>query len=377
MDLYAVLGVSRAAGAADIRRAYRRLSRRYHPGINPGDREAAARFEQITLAFETLSDPERRRAYDAGEDAGGAESAERVAFGFEGFDFSMNAPGDQQAATFGELFADVLLGDRSSDRPEDGADIQATLSLSFEEAMAGGERYATVNRQARCRTCGGSGVLRMEAEPCAACQGTGRVRWARGHMVFAKPCELCRGTGQQCERACRRCGGGGLETRVESVPVSVPAGIRDGVQLRVPGWGHVGRRGGRPGDLFVVVRVEPHPYFRREGDDLHLEVPVSIYEAALGAKIDIPTLDGFVKLRVPPGTQSGQRLRLRERGAPTLRPGVRGDLIVQVRLVLPALLDERSKELLREFGRINGEDVRKGLWTAGSAAGQEATGPKG
>jgi molecular chaperone DnaJ len=362
MDLYAVLGVGRGAGPADIRRAYRHLSRRYHPGINPGDREAAARFEQITIAFETLNDPERRRAYDAGKGAGAGEAAEPIAFGFEGFDFSMTVPGEQHAATFGELFADVLLGDRGQAGPEDGADLHTTVSLAFERAMTGGECYATVNRQARCRTCGGSGMLRMEPVACAACQGAGRVRWARGHMVFAKPCELCHGTGQQREHACRTCGGGGMETRVESVPVSVPAGIRDGVQLRVPGWGHVGRRGGRSGDLFAVVRVEPHPYFRRDGDDLHLEVPVSIHEAALGAKIDIPTLDGIVKLRVPPATQSGQRLRLRDRGAPAMRPGVRGDLIVEIRLVLPALLDERSKELLREFGRINGEDVRQGLW---------------
>jgi molecular chaperone DnaJ len=361
MDLYSVLGVGRAAGAAEIQRAYRRLSRRYHPGINPGDREAAARFAQIALAFETLGDPDRRRAYDAGEGPGPA-AVEPLAFGFEGFDFSVNVSGEQQAATFGELFADVLLRD-TTQAPEDGADIHVVLSLPFEAAMAGGERYVTVNRQGRCRACAGGGTLRMDPVRCAACQGTGRVRWARGHMVFAKPCAACGGNGQQRECVCRACGGAGVEARVESAAVAVPAGIADGVQLRVQGGGHVGRRGGRPGDLFVVVRVEPHAFFRREGDDLHLEVPVSIHEAALGAKIDIPTLDGVVKLRVPPGTQSGQRLRLRERGAPSMRPGARGDLIVEITLVLPGLLDERSKELLREFGRINGEDVRRGLWT--------------
>jgi len=366
MDLYSVLGVSRGAGAAEIQRAYRRLARRYHPGINPGDREAAARFAQIALAFETLSDPDRRRAYDAGE--AGNEAAEPMTFGFEGFDFSVNLPGEQQAATFGELFADVLLRD-ATQGPEDGADTHVTLALAFEDAMAGGERYVTVSRQGRCRTCAGSGLLRMDPVRCAACQGTGRVRWARGHMVFAKPCGACGGEGQQRECACRACGGAGVEARVERLPVPVPAGIVDGMQLRVPGGGHVGRRGGRPGDLFVLVRVEPHPFFRREGDDLHLEVPVSIHEAALGAKIDIPTIDGVVKLRVPPGTQAGQRLRLRERGAPTMRPGGRGDLIVEIKLVLPALLDERSKELLREFGRINGEDVRRGLWVDRAGSG--------
>jgi molecular chaperone DnaJ len=368
MDLYAVLGVERGAGAAEIQRAYRRLARRYHPGVNPGDREAAARFAQVTQAFETLSDPDRRRAYDAGDRAGAPPAAEPVAFGFEGFDFSVNVSGEHQASTFGELFADVFLREETAG-PEDGADLHAALSLPFEQAMAGGERYVTVNRQARCRTCAGRGVLRMEPGPCAACRGTGRLRWARGHMVFAKPCAACQGSGQQQECPCRACGGSGAESRAESLPVAVPPGIADGVQLRVPGGGHAGRRGGRAGDLFVLVHVEAHPVFRRDGDDLHLEVPVAVHEAGLGAKIEIPTLDGPVRLRVPPGTQSGQRLRLRERGAPTMRPGVRGDLIVEVKVVLPPLLDERSKELLREFGRINGADVRQGIWGAPKGAG--------
>ena len=164
---------------------------------------------------------------------------------------------------------------------------------------------------------------------------------------------------------CRSCRGDGVEARAESLRVHVPAGVADGAQVRIPGRGHAGRRGGPPGDLVLTVRVEPHRLFRREGDDLHITVPVAVHEAALGAKVDIPTIDGVVRLRVPPGTQSGQRLRLRERGAPSLRTGGRGDLIVEVALVLPALLDERSKELLREFGRINGEDVRGGLWKDG------------
>ena len=363
MDLYDILGVERDAGLPDIRRAYRRLARKFHPGINPGDREAHARFGQITAAFETLSDPERRRAYDAGvsEDPRAAD----FSFGFEGFDFSVDVTSEHQASTFGDLFADVLArsaGPSAAAGQEAGADLQSSLSVSFQEAMTGTEQYVALTRQAPCRTCAGSGALPVDPVTCAGCQGRGQVRTARGHMVFTKPCEACRGTGQRCETTCRSCRGEGLESRAESVGVHVPAGVTDEAQVRIPGRGQAGRRGGRAGDLILSVRVRPDPLFRREGDDLHLVVPIALHEAALGAKIDIPTFDGPVRLRVPPGTQSGQRLRLRERGAPSLRTGGRGDLFVEVRLVLPTLLDERSKELVREFGQINGGNVRRGLW---------------
>jgi molecular chaperone DnaJ len=363
MDLYAVLGIERDADLADIRRAYRRLARRCHPGINPGDRDARARFDQITAAFETLSDPERRRAYNSGVTP--PPRTERVSFGFEGFDFSVEAASDHEASTFGDLFAGVLT--RGADRTgtaaaEPGTDLHSTLTVRLEDAMAGVDRYLAITRQVPCRTCGGGGVLAVEPAPCPACQGRGQMRTARGHMVFAKPCDACLGTGERRETACRSCAGDGVEVQAESLHVHVPAGVSDQAQVRIPGRGHAGRRGGRPGDLVVSVRVEPHRLFRREGDDLHMVVPVGVHEAALGAKVNIPTIDGVVRLRVPPGTQSGQRLRLPERGAPSVRTGGRGDLIVEIVLVLPAMLDERSKALLREFGEINGEDVRSRLW---------------
>ncbi|RPJ71187.1 MAG: J domain-containing protein [Acidobacteria bacterium] len=359
MDLYAVLGVLRGADGADIRRAYRRLARRYHPGINPGDPKAQARFVEITRAFETLNDPERRRAYDAGATPEAAPPP--LAFGFEGFDFSVKVTSGPDASTFGELFADVLTR-ASGGGPAHGADLYVTVSLSFEESLTGTERYVQVTRQVTCRSCGGAGAVRSDPVACPACQGTGRIRSARGHMVFAKPCESCEGTGQRSAHPCRACGGAGTETRVESVLAQIPAGVEDGAEISVPGMGHAGRRGGRPGDLHLRVEVAPHSLFRREGDELHLVVPVALHEAALGARVEIPSPDGLLRLRVPPGTQSGQRLRLRGRGVPNARRGGRGDLIVEIRLVLPAILDERSKELLREFARINGEDVRRALW---------------
>ncbi len=366
MDLYDILGVAHDAGPADIRRAYRRLARRFHPGINPGDPEARARFDQVTAAFETLGDPERRQKYDRGERDADPAGPSVSAFGFEGFDFSVRVEAREAGPTFGDLFGDVLARTPGQGVPagqEPGADLHSVLTVSFAESMSGTERSVAVTREVPCRTCGGSGRLPVEPVTCAACHGRGQVRAARGHMVFTRACEACQGTGVRRDVACRSCQGEGIEPHAESLHVHVPAGVADQAQVRVPGRGHAGRRGGRAGDLVLTVRVEPDPMFRREGDDLHLVVPVALHEAALGAKIEIPTVDGPVRLRVPPCTQPGQRLRLRERGAPSLRTGRRGDLIVEVKLVLPALLDERSKEIVREFGRINGDDVRRGLWS--------------
>ena len=355
MDLYVVLGVSHGASEAEIKRAYRRLARRYHPDINPGDRIAEARFRQILHAYETLIDPQRRTRYDAGHPAESA--AERRKSGFEGFDFSSR--GVDYSATFGDLFAEVLSerGARPAGR-ERGADLHQEISLSFEDALAGVQRTVTVTRREHCRTCAGSGLTRLSPGPCHVCQGTGAVRSVRGHMVFSRSCSACSGSGQQRPRACEPCGGTGQETRSETVTVRIPAGIVDGDRVRIAGKGNAGARGGAPGDLYITVRVAPHETLRREGDDLHLVLPIALHEAALGARIEIPTPVGTARLRVPPGTQSGQRFRLRERGAPSPRDGRRGDLVVEVRLMLPRMLDERSKELLREFGRINVESVR-------------------
>jgi molecular chaperone DnaJ len=357
MDLYVVLGLSHGASESDIKRAYRRLARRFHPDINPGDRTAEARFRQILEAYETLIDPERRSRYDSGTADPGEQ---RRTSGFEGFDFS--ARGADHSATFGDLFAEVLT-ERGAGRPapQRGADLHQDVALSFEEAFAGAQRLFTVTRREHCRACAGSGLTRVAPGACHACQGTGAVRTVRGHMVFSRSCQGCAGTGQQRPRPCEPCGGTGQETRTESVRARIPAGVADGDRVRVPGKGNAGVRSGEPGDLFVTVHVAPHPLFRREGDDLHMVVPIAVHEAALGARVDIPTPDGTARLRVPPGTQSGQRFRLRERGAASARDGRRGDLVVEVRLMLPRLLDERSKELLREFGKINGESVREHL----------------
>ena len=361
MDFYIVLGLERAASVGDIKRAYKRLARRFHPDINPGDRLAAAQFRQIAEAYETLVDPDRRRRYDATGSA--APPPEPSPFGFEGFDFSVSVSGSA-APTFGDLFADVL--DQREARhhegtPERGSDLHQTITIGFEDAIRGGQHLLIVTRQEHCRTCRGAGWQQIAETRCGSCHGAGTVKSARGHMVFSRTCAQCGGTGRQRKSRCPTCSGQQVEMRTEPLTMNIPAGLADGARIRVPGKGHVGRNGGENGDLYIAVQVQPHPLFHREGDDLHVTMPIAVHEAALGAKIDVPSFDGPVRLRVPPGTQSGQRFRLRDRGVPSVRDDRRGDLVVEVRLVLPKVLDERSKELLREFGRINQEDVRKEL----------------
>ena len=358
MDFYIILGVERAANVSDIKRAYKRLARRFHPDINPGDRMAEAQFRQIAEAYETLSDPDRRRQYDT---RGHASAVEPPAYGFEGFDFSASVSG-ASAPTFGDLFADVIRQrDGRGEGSVRGADLHQVIEVSFEDAMRGGQRPLTVMRQERCRTCQGLGRLHVAESRCTSCHGSGVVKSARGHMVFSRPCAQCGGAGRERATVCQACDGQQVEMRAEPLTIDLPGGLADGTRIRVPAKGHVGRDGGENGDLYITVHVPPHPVFRREGDDLHVVVPVAVHEAGLGARIDVPTLEGPTRLRVPPGTQSGQRFRMRERGVLSNRQGRRGDLIIEVRLVLPKLLDERSKELLREFGKINFEDVRKEL----------------
>jgi molecular chaperone DnaJ len=357
MDLYAILGLRSGATIADIKRAYRRLARRYHPGINPGDRTAEALFQRITEAYETLIDPSRREEYEA---TGSAPPAAGHSFEFAGFDFSVAVQGSQ-AATFAELFADILHPAQPADagKPEPGADLHAALTVSFLDALRGAQRQVVVTRQDLCPACRGTGHVATPEGRCSQCHATGKVRWARGHMVFSKPCPSCNGTGRQRQQRCAVCAAQGRVVRGDAIAVPVPPGTADGARIRIVRGGHAGRNGGTTGDLYVTVHVTPHPLFRRNGDDVLFQVPVAVHEAVLGARIDVPSLDGTVRLRIPPGTQAGQQFRFEGRGAPT-HADHRGDLIVEVRIVLPSAVDERSKALMREFGERNGEDVRRG-----------------
>jgi molecular chaperone DnaJ len=360
MDLYRLLGVNRAASADEIERAYRRLARRFHPGINPGDRVAEEMYRQIQQAYDVLTDLERRREYDRGMARGPVKV--ETAVSFEGFDFSAPAEGPL-AATFSELFSGVFQdAAREAITPSRGTDIETTLTLSFVDAVRGGLFPLSVLRQERCPSCGGDGRVPRPAMACPSCGGQGSRRWARGHMVFTTPCDGCAGTGRLSAQNCRPCAGVGVQVRSEVVTIAVPPGIEGGARVSVPGRGHAGARGGSSGDLYVTVEVGEHPYFRRVGRDLHLTVPLAVHEAALGARIDVPTLDGPVRLRIPPGTSSGRRLRVTGRGVPSVNGTDAGDLIVETQIVLPAIRDERSRELLKEFGRLNDVDVRREMF---------------
>ena len=365
LDFYVILGVKRAATVPEVKRAYKRLARRYHPDINPGDREAEAFFRLVTQAYETLRDPDRRQEYDA--HGVRASTVPTASVEFQGFDFSATGGGGGASATFDELFADVFQEVVERKRPaavgpEQGSDLFGQVSLTFEEAVIGAERRLTVTRLDVCEGCGGSGRRRAMEGRCAHCHGVGTTRWRRGHMVFSKSCKFCHGTGRLQHRACATCRESGIVARDEDITIQVPAGVRDGARLRVEAKGNAGRLGGAPGHLYITAQVEAHRLLRREGNDLFLGLPIAIHEAALGAKIDVPTLDGLACLRIPPGTQSGQRFRLRSRGVPSPRTGETGDFVVEVNVVLPPIIDERSKELLREFGRIHSNDVRKDLF---------------
>ncbi len=352
MDLYDLLGVRRGALASDIRRAYQRKARQLHPALNPGDPAAAERFQVIVHAFEILSDPRRRAAYDRGEEPASVSTYTEVLF--EGFDFEgEKAP----AAGFREIFDDGREAQTAAAR---GEDLEQVARLTFEESMSGARRRLNVMRHERCASCGGSGLLSLRPEqPCARCGGSGQLRARRGHMVFSRTCRACGGRGVTTERACSSCNGEGRRMGSEWIDVDIPPGAGDGSRVRLPGLGNTGPREGPPGDLTLVIEVEPHPLFKREGDDLHSVVPVTIAEAAMGAHVDVATPDGGVTIEIPAGTQSGQRFRLRKRGAPRLGGKGRGDLYVDVLVVVPTVTDERGCALLKELTQIYPDNPRK------------------
>ncbi|MFQ5876093.1 MAG: molecular chaperone DnaJ [Acidobacteriota bacterium] len=365
MNYYDVLGVGRTARPAEIKRAYRKLARKYHPDLNPGDRVAEERFKRATEAYETLIDSKRRRAYDLRLEMGGVPFSEGFSAGdFESaFDLGdLGGPGG-----FSSFFADFFAGRGGEPERRGGArrgeDLTHSVRVSFFDALRGLTTDLTIDAESACPRCNGAGTVPSRIRrPCPDCAGTGRVSHVSGLLRFASTCRRCGGEGSLGTEGCANCRGSGVLTRRDTIRVHIPAGVDNGSRVRVPGRGRAGRNGGPPGDLYIITSVEPHPFFKRIGDNIFCTVPITVSEAALGARLEVPTVDGKSGIRVPPGTQSGQKFRIRGKGAPSLRGSGRGDQYVEVRVATPSAVDERTRRLLRELGVLNpGEEIRRGI----------------
>ncbi len=394
-DYYELLGVNRGATEDEIRKAYRKLARKNHPDLNPGDKDAEERFKSVQEAYDVLSDAKKRQVYDthgfyadnigAGGPGGpgGSGFQPPPGFDFRGFDFDDlfaeqqrqqggrrpaggGFPGADGGETGGGSFKDFFssfFGGRQQEEPaERGSDLEYSLKIDFWQSIKGTQVRLTINRHETCDTCGGSGAG-SGSTVCPQCSGKGKMTQMAGAMRFDVPCQRCQGKGR-ITNACPRCQGEGRLVRPEQVEVRIPPGAADGSRLRVAGKGNAGSKGAPPGDLYITIRVEPHPLFVRDGDNIEVKVPVSAWEAVLGAKIEVPTIDGRAQLKVPQGTQNHQRFRLREKGVLNSRKNTRGDQIVEVEIQSPPANDERTRELFRELAKLHADDdPRQDLWT--------------
>ena len=381
-DYYSALGVSRDAGEDDIKKAYRRLARKYHPDVNPGDKASEERFKKVTEAYEVLSDAKKRQMYDQfgfysenGAPTGGHEAGQRgPGMGFGGFDFSdfMSQAGAAGAGrgrtapdsgSFRDIFSNWFgRGQEETEEPEKGTDLEYGLSIDFWQGIKGTQVKLSISRQETCSTCHGTGSAGSQISVCPQCNGSGQVTQMGGAMRFSLTCPRCGGSGR-LKNACPTCHGDGRVASTETVEVRIPPGAQNGSRLRVAGKGNAGTKGAPSGDLYITIRTEPHPFFRRQGDDIEITVPIRVDEAALGAKIEVPTIDGRAILKIPQGTKNGQKFRLREKGVLSNRKGSRGDEIVEVSVEVPLAQDERTRELLRELARLHPEDPRGDIWS--------------
>jgi molecular chaperone DnaJ len=405
-DYYGTLGVKKTATADEIRKAFRKAARKYHPDVNPGDKKAEEKFKEISEANDVLSDDKKRKIYDqlgfysdnidpaaaeaaarggygggfpgagqGGRTQAGGHAGQEVPFDFGGFDFSDFQGGghaeQQSGGGFGGSFRDIFSGmfsggNRAARGPQPGTDVEYQVNVDFWTAVRGGVTRLEIQRQEVCPTCKGKSTTGGSVE-CPECHGSGQVTQMGGRMKFNIQCPRCGGSGK-VQNSCPTCDGEGVVTRREPLEFRIKPGTRDGQRIRLAGKGNAGTGGGAAGDLYLIIKAGTHPVFARTGDDIYVTVPVTMTEAALGAKIDVPTIDtheggGRTQLKIPPGTQTGQKLRLREKGVPSAsREGKRGDQIVEVKIVVPKVQDERSKEILRELAKLNPEDVREGLF---------------
>lgn len=356
---YDTLGVAKNASQDEVKKAYRKLARKYHPDANPGDESAEDRFKEVQNAYDILGDEEKRKQFDAYGSTNG-----RTSTGTADFDFGNL--GDLFGGLFGNRGgAGAGAGRSGRAQPQRGADLEAPVTLSFEDALTGIETRLSAEVDVACHTCHGSG-----AEPgtapviCPECHGRGVKAESQGLFALSQPCPRCRGNGTVIEKPCRTCHGAGRERRTKRYTVKIPAGVKDGTRIRLKGKGEAGRNGGPAGDVYVVTRVQPSKLYERRGDDLVLDVPVTYAEAALGDTVEVPTPEGRVSLKVPAGSQDGKLLRIRGRGAPKLTGGGRGDVLARVKLHVPAKLSKKEREAIEELKKAFKENPRDRLFTS-------------
>src|SRR5882762_1400554 len=373
-DYYELLGVDRKATTKDIRTAFRKLARKYHPDLNPGDKSAEEKFKQLQEAYDVLSDTKKRQMYDQygfySDNApppgytGGADAGDsNVNFDFGGFDFGGGSGGAGTGGSFRDLFSQFFRGGRGGEmemEQEPGGDLEYQIEIDFWDAVRGAVKKIQTTRMETCETCHGTGAV-GSPQTCPTCNGTGTIQQAAGKMRFNVPCTRCGGTGK-LRTACKTCGGEGRIRRTETIDVRIPAGVASGGRVRVPGKGNAGTLGAPPGDLYLLVEVRPHEFFERRGNDLYTKVPVTVSEATLGAKVEVPTIDGRSLVRIPPATNSGSTLRLREKGVPSARNGARGDQYVEIQVVVPKPTDERVRNIMKELETVAPDDPRKDLF---------------
>ncbi|SET61627.1 molecular chaperone DnaJ [Oceanobacillus limi] len=352
-DYYEVLGLEKGASKDEIKKAYRKLARKYHPDVNK-ESDAADKFKEVKEAYETLSNDQKRAQYDQFGHAGMGDQ------GFGGF-----GGGAQDFGGFGDIF-DMFFGGggrrRDPNAPQQGADLQYTMVLDFEEAIFGKETDISIPKEENCDTCHGSGAKPgTDTKTCSHCHGSGQLNTEQntpfGRVVNRRVCHYCNGSGKEIPNKCQTCGGSGKVKKNKKIHISIPAGIDEGQQIRVSGKGEPGVNGGPAGDLYVVIQVREHDFFEREGDNIYCDLPLTFAQAALGDEVEVPTVHGKVKLKVPAGTQSGKTFRLKGKGVPNVRGYGHGDQHIQVRVITPTNLSDRQKELLREFNDLSGNDA--------------------
>lgn len=362
-DYYDVLGVSKTATADEIKKAYRKLARQYHPDVNKDNPEAAEKFKEASEAYSVLSDEQKRAQYDQFGHAAFENGGAGGAGGFGGFEGFGGFGGGGMEDIFDMFFGGQGRGSRGSNAgPQRGADLRFDLEITFEEAAFGLEREISLYRDEQCPHCHGNGAKPgSKVETCPECHGSGEIRFTQntmfGQMTNVRPCPKCHGEGKIISEPCKECRGQGTVKKNKKLKVKIPAGVDNGSRLRVAGEGEAGVKGGPSGDLYVYLYVKPHKFFERDGTTVYCEVPINIVQATLGDEIKVPTLDGQVVMKVPEGTQPGKVLRLKGKGIPSLRNSTRGDQLVRIKVVVPQKLNEKQKDALRKFAEISKDNI--------------------